>query len=254
MGRLFTAANSEYFEADTAALTGVPLSFSAWIRTNNVDISETIMGLFDLSQSAHYVRLRVSGNEAGDLLSATVNTGGGGLDIDSTSGVTINTWHHALFVGAAVDDWRIYIDGANKGTSTGSRTSSGLDRTTIGRMGDSTPGQHFDGDIAEAAIIAAILNDDDAVGLAGGGSILRTARSSLNGYWPLYARTGNAPDYSGNGLDLTEFNSVTLSDHPPVAPSFGFDMGWQGLAAEAAAIAVTNNLQRIRATSMRMGM
>ena len=46
-------------------------------------------------------------------------------------------------------DRRVYIDGGSKGTNATNASDSALDRTSIGRAGDSTPDGYFDGRLAE---------------------------------------------------------------------------------------------------------
>ena len=91
------------------------------------------------------------------------------------------------------------------------------------------------GRIAEAAIWNVALTDSEVQALASGVSPLRVRPESLQAYWPLFAVTGNAIDYSGKGNDLTDNGTVGVADHAPVGPMFAFPSGWQGAFTTAVA-------------------
>ncbi len=153
MARLFDDGSSEYLNINQAVVN-VPLAMVAWFNSNDLTIEQTIIGVSDASVQAHYNRMILSGSLGGDPIRAqTCEVPGAGCKVATTStGCSVDTWHHgcALFVSAT--DRRILLDGAGKATNADSRTATNLDRTTIGYVLASPSHQPFSGMIAEAAI------------------------------------------------------------------------------------------------------
>ena len=67
--------------------------------------------------------------------------------------------------------------------------------------------------------------------------------SGCLGFWVLHG-TGTQPDLSGNGNNGT-VTGATITDHIPIGPPFGFDMGWMG-AYSKLSIPVAMNQYRQR--------
>jgi len=71
----------------------------------------------------------------------------------------VDTWHYATAVYAAVNSRAAYLDGGNKGTNTTSATPASIDSFSIGREGDSTPGDYWPGNIDEFWLLDDALSD-----------------------------------------------------------------------------------------------
>lgn len=237
MARVFDGAIPEYFEAVTVPVSTTPLSICCWFNSTDWGSSNDLVAIADASVSNHYFRLRALSNTSGTprVISARTQQGGNNHQALSTSEYTLNTWRHAAAVFASASDRRAFLDGGSKGTETSTATPANLDVTSIGRVGDSSPGGNMDGRIAEVGMWNVALTDDEIAALASGISPLRVRRSSLQAYYPLFAVGGDAINYAGGGNTLTDTNTVTNGDHAPVGPMFGFGLGWQGAFTVAAA-------------------
>jgi len=218
MARLFDAASAQYLEIDQAVVTAVPFTMACWANfADNTDL-QYVMALADLSEPDQSFRLGkdTPGNE-NDIIAVSYD--GTTKKASTTAKATAGTWHHICGVFASSTSRAAYLDGGNKGTDTTSSTPTGIDRTSIGRVGDSTPGYDTDGAVAEAAIWNAALTDAEVVVLATGVSPLLVRPQSLVFYMPLIR--DDDEDIVG-GLSMTATNSPTISAHPRVVyPGLG---------------------------------
>ncbi len=156
--------------------------------------------------------------------------------------VTLNVWQHILVVwdgGTTNAAIRIYIDNTQKdanddGAGTFTAANANGVRWFIGAQKNSAaPASEFDGRFAELATWGVALSAGERSALAGGVSPLRIRPGSLELYLPSYGAADPEPDYSGNGRNGT-VNGPIQADHAPVAPPFGFGLGWQGAFTAAA--------------------
>ena len=97
--------------------------------------------------------LAVGGWLAGDPVVARSYAPGNSQDAVSTTGYSVNTWHHGCAVFTSNILRAAFIDGGSKGTDV-DQVDIGVtyDRVSVGRSGDSTPSWYMSGRIAEAAI------------------------------------------------------------------------------------------------------
>jgi hypothetical protein len=231
MSRLFDDANNEYAEIDSAVVATYPLTMAAWFYTDSIALRQTILAIADKDVADHFHQLIAHGLAAGDPVRYQCQGGGAVVIASTTTGFSANTWHHACAIGRNATDRSVFIDGGSEGTNAQDKTPANLDRTSIGRTGDSTPTFYMSGRIAEAAVWNVDLTDDEVVSLAGGVSPLRVRPESLVAYWPLYGVGSPEPDYIGT-YDLTLFSGDSgpvVADHAPVQPPFGFDPGPVGI-------------------------
>lgn len=227
MARLFDDASTEYLRATSSPVSGEPFALCSWFNSNDATIAQGVLSVGDVSgASYHYLTLR--GNEAGDYIQARSFDGGSSFGTTST-GYTVNVWHHGAAIFVAANDRRCLIDGGSKGTSPVSRTVT-TTAVAIGISADSTPFGPFSGSIAEAGIWdlsgwpgATASDKADAFeaiavpSLAKGYSPI-LFMLGLVSYWPLIRDEDQ--DRVG-GFDLTAFNTPGVAEHPPIIyPSF----------------------------------
>lgn len=149
MARLFDDAQSEYLQIDQAVLAGTPLAMVCWFRTNDMEVSQELIGLYDKDSDDHMHRLYLS-NDVDKL--AVGSKDGVYNSTKATAVYVVNTWHHACGIWVSATDRRVLMDGGSKNTSAVEISPVGLDRTSIGRAGVATPIAYMSGMIAEAAI------------------------------------------------------------------------------------------------------
>lgn len=210
MARLFSG--SQAIHVDSAPVIAAPFSVSVWIRPDVVTTDDFwFLGDKDVSNQHWFFGMTSSAlifraREAGSSGTAT-----------TTAGPSVDVHHHACAVEAAADDRRVFLDGANKGTNTSSRTPTGADRITLGRRDDSSPSNEFNGDIGHAALWDAALTDGEVASLAVGVSPLRVRCNALVYYAPF---NGQSPEYDIIGqLSLTVTGAPSVSEEPPIPHS-----------------------------------
>ncbi len=214
MSILFDDASSEYLGNASAVLTAVPISMACWFYSDSLTVNQSLISLADASASNQAFAMYAAGNRAGDKLSLL--TFAGSTDwCESSSAYTANTWHHACGVWAAINDRTVYLDGGNSGTSSVSRTPTGIDRTGIGLLYRSSPSAYMSGRIAEVAMWNVALTAAEAAILAKGFSPLFVRPASLVAYWPLVGQRDPAIDRIAN-YDMTWYNTPVVAAHPRI--------------------------------------
>jgi hypothetical protein len=82
--------------------------------------------------------------------------------VNATAGsIAANTWHVATAIEAAADSRTIWLDGEQGTTNTDSLVPSGIDTLDLGRLGDSSPGNYFDGQVALVLVHNRVLADSE---------------------------------------------------------------------------------------------
>lgn len=212
MARLFDDANQEYLEVDVPIVTAPPFTISAWASTDVVQ-NQTVLfiGDKDLGINGDWWRLRFISPQQDiefDALHA-----GTRRRARTTVQFSTNTYHHVCGIEAATDDRRVFIDGGGKGTDTNNNVVSNVDRSSIGRSGDSSPSDYMSGLISQVAVWNIALTDEEVASLAAGVSPLALHRDNLIYYNPLGT--------SGPGLDVVGKNNMTdfgtsVGGEPPI--------------------------------------
>lgn len=221
MARSFDALSSEYLEIDQAVVIVPPFTVAAWFYCTDDANKNTIVFLGDKDDERQMFALRASGDETGDPVSILAYSTADHIAYAHTSsGYSVNTWHHACAVVASSTDRSVFIDGGSEGTNTDEVTPNNLDRTSVGRCGDSSPGYYFAGNVAEVAIWNVALTDAEVALLAAKWSPLFVRPENLAALWAL---TVNDDDWLGT-YDLTAFNTPSWAAHPsgimyPVKPA-----------------------------------
>ena len=92
----------------TIPVTAVPLTMAAWFYIDSLTITADIMCLADASQTDEMFNLMA--HTTADKVRARSEATAGSAIADSSTAYSLNTWHHACAVNAAVDDRKSYID------------------------------------------------------------------------------------------------------------------------------------------------
>lgn len=218
MARQFVSASSQFLEVDIAAATVVPITMSAWLFSDG-SAGGALIGLADKDSAGD--RFLLTGNQgAGDNEVSAFSIGAPGNG-EALSGNTHSNgaWHHAAARFETSTSRYAFLNGVKGTQNTADSTPANEDRTSIGRSGDSTPGFHWNGRIAEAAMWTVSLTDAEIAWLAAGYSPLTLTHriGSLVLYKDLI-RDINRP-----GIGPTLVNTGTTVEthtraHYPVAP------------------------------------
>jgi len=156
-----------------------PLTINCWFYPTLV--SSGSMSLVTLGQETasdfHGLQINTSGN--------TVRYGTGTPQFaTSSASYTANTWNMATAVGTSATSRTVYLNAANSGTQTTSRTPTTPDRVNIGfsRTFD-TP--NMEGYIAEVAIWNVTFTTDELTSLYKGTKAGQIRPQNLKFYMPL---------------------------------------------------------------------
>jgi len=223
MARTFTATS--YLEINSAVISGPPATVMLRFNAANITQLFPLFYIGDKDVANVYWLGYADGATSGDPLTMQIRNAGvspGASDFRLTptaNGYSATTWHSAAFVYAASNDLRIYLDAndGSKGSETAGVTApAGMDRTSIGRFGDSTPGaQPADCIIAEACVWNAALELGEIQAYADGASPLLIRAKSIVAYWPIVGRTSPEKDLFGWG-DITLTGTAAQTAHPPM--------------------------------------
>lgn len=243
MSRAFASGSSQYLGYAGALVSAYPWTFGCWYRTTDVTTVQVIFSIGDTAASSDYWHFAMLGNADGDLLVFDCDSSSQPFGrSQTTTGVTVNTWHHCVAVGASASSRTVYIDGGSSGSNTTTITPSSLDTTSIGRASWASATKYYlDGLVAEAGLWNVALAATEIGMLADGFSPLMVRPDALVAYWPLIGRFSPEPDRMG-AYPLT-VTGATQSAHPRIIyPS----------RAQMAAIAASVG-QKLRVSDMRAG-
>ena len=215
MSRLFDPVSSQYLQTDSAPVTVAPFTMACWVYVDDLAPTEIPVMMFvgDLSTAVNFWTLRVNTSDANEFVQF-VSRGTTARAATTTTGVSLNTWHHVCGIEISSTSRAAYIDGGSKGTNTQESSPTGADRVTIGRAGDSSPNQHMTGRIAEPLIWNVALSDAEVALLAKGVNPYKIRPGNIVSHWPLVRDDDR--DWVG-GFDLTAFGTPTVATHAPLA-------------------------------------
>jgi hypothetical protein len=213
MGRIFDDAIPDYLEADgTPPVVAAPFTFVTWGQSDDVDDLGAVMSVGDKDVADQHWILSFDGITGGDPVKFNA-TSGTEANLFTTTGFTINTWHHAAAVEASATDHRVLIDGGSKATSATNKAPSGADRVSIGRRASSGGAQESSGKISHAAIYDVALSDADVASLAAGVNPKRYRPGNLVALWPI---NGSSPEKDiVGGFNLTVTGSTVDDEAIP---------------------------------------
>ena len=228
MARVFTATN--YLEDQGwTAVTAAPFTVAIWFYSPaDTDNDDCLFQMGNKDVSNHYWRISAYHDQAPPKLASVVLAGGATDDV-TINEITLNSWQHACFIETSSTNRAIILNGdwANRGTNAVNKSPLNTDSIAIGYENDSSPGDNFEGDLAEVAIWSAALNQSEVEALAAGYSALFIRPASLVAYFPLIRGQADKMGIS----TMTTTGSVGVTAHPPILyPS----QVYQSFAAAAA--------------------
>jgi len=232
----------KHTEVDSAVATDYPLTFACWFKADATDQEHNLLFLGDKDQANYWNGLQAGDAGESNFIRAMSHDHGGAsfTDAQSSAAYSTNVWFHAAGTWTDESNRAAFKDGANKGTDTTTvGNAANWDRTSIGRLGDSSASDQCEGDIAEAAIWNVVLTDAEIAWLAKGYSPLT-----------LWHRFGNLIMYQnlirdinrpGVGPTLTDTNSSAVPHAPIIYPSVPHRFTGSIVASGAAEFMVSVN-------------
>lgn len=155
-GRTFINGSSTYLVSSTSPISDVGFTFACWYYPTSVSATRDLISVansgnttdyFNLQQQSSFsVRCRSSDSTSQSSASTTV-------------GAAVSKWQLATGVVSATNARAAYLNGAGKGTSSGTRTTTGVNRIGIGAQLSSTPASFFDGNMSNVCVWNRTLSD-----------------------------------------------------------------------------------------------
>jgi hypothetical protein len=203
-------ASSQYLYANQAPVTGPPFTMACWFKSDDAAAVQCLMFVGDKDAGNQYHNLIAHGGVSGDPIYVQSRDSSGTASAETTSGYSLDTWHHACAVFAAHNDRSAFIDGGSKGTDSNSKSPSGLDRIAIGALARDVTTFYTSGEIAEAAIWNVALTDAEVAILAKGFSPLLVRQHNLEAYWSLVREA----EYENGNIDRIKKHNLTDYGNP----------------------------------------
>jgi hypothetical protein len=229
MAVLFDDGSSEYLQHVYPIVDTPPFSFSGWFRTDDLTTGQVIVAAADTATNDNRYMLQFWGTQAGDPVRAFAQSSSPAVAASavSTTGVSVNTWHHACAVFTSTSSRTIYLDGGSSATDLTSCVPVYYpDNISVGRTADSTPGGYFSGRIADVGVWAdAALTAEEAAVMASGYSAGFVRPESLTYWYPLF-NTSDLISYGRTSNALTAYNTPTTADGPPIVYPSGAHTPW----------------------------
>jgi hypothetical protein len=220
MARLFDDAQQQYLQwsGATPPVTSPPFTLACWARTDTDAVDQTLIWIGDkdtAGQSLGALELLAAEDGRRKVIARTV-ADNGEAGAAKAWDYSVNTWHHVCGVFAADDDRLVRLDYSSYGSDDTCLTASGVDSTSIGRLGHGTPAEYVSGALAELAVWSAALTDSDIKALAAGYAAPQIRPHQLVSYWPLGGFYGREDRDSLGRYDLTAHNAPSWTEHPPL--------------------------------------
>lgn len=208
MGLTFSSGNR--LTLTTALATATPFSFAGWFYPTAFTASPSL--------------LTVQNSTGSDYFCAYLNTSGFLLAEPSAAGTvhaavttvasTLNAWNHFAAVFASSTSRSVYLNGANKITSTVSCVPASLSLSVLGGFGsDSARADYFLGNLSFCSSWSIDLSDGDVLSLSLKFGPKKVRPDKLISY-PLMR--GTSPEADQVGSSWTVFGSPPVSANPGI--------------------------------------
>lgn len=202
-GALVVDGNGDWTTSGaTAPVSGAPITMCCWALNDLDTVSDTVMSYG--TSNVNNWSIQMSGDQVGNPIRLSINAN---FICATSTGFTVSTWHHLTLISASSTDHRSFIDGAGKGTDATSLAVTAPTTLRFGaRIDNATP---LAGRIANGAMWASALTDEQVLELANGAHPYTVDRANLKSYCAL---RGDTDLDSVAGGTLTRINQATGGD------------------------------------------
>lgn len=163
------SASLQYLTVGSGALTtATPLTIAALFKPDNVTRNNYLATIARNATSIELFALTANGTQPQDHAQAQTWQAGAVAVADTTAGFSAATWQTFIAVFSAANARAVYLNGANKGTETTSKTPQSLNLTLIGAYyngATSAFGGYPDGQMAAIGFDGAAPDDAGVLAL-----------------------------------------------------------------------------------------
>ena len=206
------AATGKFQNTSAAPVANVPITLAGWVKVIGITDPSVRPVIQLLGGTLSQLRIDISHSAATIRARAYTQTNAGTQGIAASAGaLSLNTWYHLAATFPGIAERNIFVNGANDGTNTDSRTVADMEDFAIGDTNTSS-----DFKMADVAVWDVELTDEEIARLALGYSARFVRPDSLTAYGPLVHGAAWADPY---GLFPTMSASGTPAagnDHPPI--------------------------------------
>jgi hypothetical protein len=182
----FVRSNVEYLAGSLFTSVDEPLTIAAMARSTDTSLVQTIVAVYDNSDTSHH-RIIVDGGLNRIQAQSYVGTI---VSANSPATLVQGAWANTAGVFVGDTQRRAVLDGAAGANNTTSRIVGARNLITIGiRLIGALAAQGFQGDLAEVAIWSATLTPGELLSLSRGFKPVRVRPQSLVYYAPLVRDT-----------------------------------------------------------------
>lgn len=154
----FVTASSQYLVTASSPITAVGFTMACWYNPVSVTNTRDLISIANSGNTTDYFNLQQNSTGAVRVRSADSTTQSSAV---TATTATANTWQLAVGVIAATNSRTAYLNGTGKGTSSTSRSTTGVNRIGIGANVGSTPASFFSGNISNVCIWDRVLSDEE---------------------------------------------------------------------------------------------
>lgn len=198
--------NSTHLITSASPITVPPFTVSIWIK-RTIDMSgddHCIWQIEDDGQTSEYFRLTTN-TGTNDIRFIAASSGSD--DFIITKDTVLNVWHQVVIVVAAINSRKGYIDGGSEASDTKTQNIS-TTRMSIGREGDSTPDDGWEGFLHDLCLWNVAFTVADVKALFDQkvrGDQFKRYKDKIGLYSPLGR---SLRDYGPRGLTITDITPV----------------------------------------------
>lgn len=183
MARFFNDASSQYVENTSPTVTGPPFTMACFYLSDDSTVSQTLMSLANSATTNQFYWMVIVATSK--VIRGQAVTGAGAGNADTSAGGNINVVNHAAYREEDTSASRAsFLNGSSKGTNTDSRSPTGINRYSVGRLAISSPSNYHSGMIAWPAIWNVALTDGEIAALAKGAHPREVRGSNLIDFRP----------------------------------------------------------------------
>jgi len=208
--RVFTGA--EWFAKDNVTDDyggAYPVSVALWFYASSDSAADSLFWWGDDTVSNQYIRILTRGDLAGDPIQLE-RANSAFTHIETTSGFTIDTWHHAAVVISSATSATIYLDGGSSATDANNVSyPSSPDNYNLGSRGNNTTLNELSGKMAYTTTWDSALTAGNISDLAGGDIPTTIDSGNIISYWKL-----DEPGAWFDALDAQGTNLLTRAGSP----------------------------------------